>query len=428
MGNVDAGKSSFIGVMEKNVLDDGNGYARSLITRIQHERDTGRTSTHSPHYLVNNGKITTLIDLCGHEKYLKTTMFGVMGLFGDYGLIMIGANSGITGMTTEHIALLVANKIPFMVILTKIDLCPPNILAIVKKDLERIAKRNRKEIFYFEDDQPQQSEMPSCIIEAFSERNFNVMPVIMVSNKTGHNINFTRSLLTSIKPNLKISDSQNHPVMYIDSIFSVQGIGIVLSGTVKFGSIHLGQKVLIGPVNRTYVSVTIKSIHNCVRDPISILNANETGSIGIRLDTKGSYSREMFKKGQVAITDLDFAMKHTCLSFNCDVAIFNHPTTIRNGYQTVIHAGTVRQTAKFKIDSEKILRTNSKENIGVKFVSRPEFILPGTLFMFRDGRTKGMGRVISITPFSEDTFEPITKSGSRSRRTRSERKKLLETK
>jgi len=141
LGNVDAGKSSFVGVMEKNVLDDGNGYARSLITKIKHEQDTGRTSTHSPHYLIKNNEITTLIDLCGHEKYLKTTMFGVMGLFGDYGIVMVGANMGICEMTKEHIALLVANRIPFMIIVTKIDICPANVMANLKKNIQSIAKK-----------------------------------------------------------------------------------------------------------------------------------------------------------------------------------------------------------------------------------------------------------------------------------------------
>jgi len=120
---------------------------------------------------------------------------------------------------------------------------------------------------------------------------------------------------------------------------------------------------------------------------------------------------------------MDFALKNTCYSFNCDVAIFNHPTTIRNGYQTVIHLNTIRQTAKFKIANDKVLRTNSKENIDIKFLQRPEFMLPGTLFMFRDGKTKGMGRVNSGIPFTEDSLDPVTRSKKGSIK-RSERKKV----
>ncbi len=439
LGNVDSSKSTTIAVLEKNVLDDGNGYARSLITKIKHEQDTGRTSTHSPHYIIKNNEVTTLIDLCGHEKYLKTTMFGVMGLFGDYGIIMVGANMGICGMTTEHFALLIANKIPFITIVSKIDICPPNVLSVVKKDLERIAKRNKKEIVYFEENEEvingsYLKDAHKSIIEAFQERKTTIMPVIMTSNKTGHNINFVKELITSIRSQaylerkgIVIPDSnsltKNYPmIMYIDSTFSVTGIGIVLSGTVKYGSISLGQKVFLGPVNNTYITITVKSLQNCVSENVTMLQENESGSIGIRLDTKGSYTREMFSKGQIVTSDPDFAMKNTCYTFNCDVAIFNHPTTIRNGYQTVIHCGTIRQTGRFKIPDDILLRTNSKQNINIKFIQRPEFILPGTLFMFRDGRTKGMGRVNSGVPFTEDTFEPNTKV-KKGNRKRAERKK-----
>lgn len=244
----------------------------------------------------------------------------------------------------------------------------------------------------------------------------------MISNKTGYNIQFVKELLTSIKSRsylertnqINIStnvQTANYPtIMYIDSTFSVTGIGIVLSGTVKYGSLCLGQKVFLGPINNTYINITIKSLQNCISENVNMLKKDETGTIGIRLDTKGSYTREMFSKGQIVTTDMNFAMDNTCYTFNCNVAIFNHPTTIKNGYQTIIHCGTIRQTAKFKIEEEKILRTNSKENINIKFLCRPEFILPGTLFMFREGRTKGIGRINYVVPFKEDKYEPIKKN------------------
>lgn len=440
LGNVDSGKSSTIGVLEKNILDDGNGYARGLIAKFKHEQETGRTSSHTPHYLVNNGEITTLVDLCGHEKYLKTTMFGVMGLFADYGIMIVGSNMGITGMASEHFALLIANRIPFIVLFSKIDLCPSNIMHNVKKDFERIAKKNKKEVIYFEDDEKELNgsylkEAHKSIIEAFQDKKTSIIPVIMTSNKTGHNINFVRELIISIRsksylqkkgliqPIINQKHSEYPLIMYIDNTFSVTGIGIVLSGTVKYGELKLGQKVYLGPIDGSYITVIIKSMHNCISENVESIRENETGSIGIRLETKGAFTRESFSKGQIITTDVNFAMKYTCYSYNCDVAIFNHPTTIRNGYQTVLHCGTISQACKFKIKNNIILRTNSKENIDIKFMQRPEFILPGTLFMFRDGRTKGMGRVNSVIPYTEDTLDPIFRT-RRQRLKKSERRKL----
>ena len=138
------------------------------------------------------------------------------------------------------------------------------------------------------------------------------------------------------------------------------------------------------------------------------LPADSSGSIGIRLDTKGSYTREMFSKGQVVTSDFNFGMKHTCYSFGATVAVFNHPTTIKNGYQTVVHSGTIRQAAKFFIEGDKVLRTGSKEDIKIRFVARPEFLLPNTMMVFRDGRCKGLGKILSITPFHEEKKEDRT--------------------
>ena len=57
-------------------------------------------------------KIVNFLDLCGHEKYLKTTIYGMMskllfnsGYSPDYCMIIVGSNSGLIGMSREHIML-----------------------------------------------------------------------------------------------------------------------------------------------------------------------------------------------------------------------------------------------------------------------------------------------------------------------------------
>ena len=44
-------------------------------------------------------KVVTFIDLAGHEKYLKTTIFGMTGHAPDFCMLMVGSNAGIIGMT-----------------------------------------------------------------------------------------------------------------------------------------------------------------------------------------------------------------------------------------------------------------------------------------------------------------------------------------
>ena len=61
----------------------------------------------------------------GHEKYLKTTLFGLTGLMPDYCLLVVGSNMGVQLMTREHISIACALNIPMFVAVTKIDICPP---------------------------------------------------------------------------------------------------------------------------------------------------------------------------------------------------------------------------------------------------------------------------------------------------------------
>mmetsp|Transcript_13517 Transcript_13517/g.6666 ORF Transcript_13517/g.6666 Transcript_13517/m.6666 type:complete len:108 (+) Transcript_13517:299-622(+) len=82
----------------------------------------------------------TFLDLCGHEKYLKTTIFGMVGCLPDYALIVVGTNMGVTRMTKEHLGIALALKIPVFIVLTKIDICPENIYKQTLNTLVKILK------------------------------------------------------------------------------------------------------------------------------------------------------------------------------------------------------------------------------------------------------------------------------------------------
>ena len=112
IGNVDSAKSTTISVIANNKLDDGKGGARSMILKHPHEKDTGRTSSVTQHYIKTKDKIIGFIDLAGHEKYLKTTVSGLNGFFIDYAMVTIGLDRGLVGMAKEHLALALALKIP----------------------------------------------------------------------------------------------------------------------------------------------------------------------------------------------------------------------------------------------------------------------------------------------------------------------------
>jgi GTPase len=63
-------------------------------------------------------------------------------MFPDRGIVVIGANTGITKLTKEHIGLMLCIKIPFMRIITKIDMAPENIYNDLQVTLKKLLQRN----------------------------------------------------------------------------------------------------------------------------------------------------------------------------------------------------------------------------------------------------------------------------------------------
>ena len=145
-----------------------------------------------------SSKIVTLIDLCGHEKYLKTTMFGLVGMVPDYSMIIVGANMGISRMTREHLGITLALKIPFFVVLTKVDMCPDNIYKETVETLMKVLKSggcNRKPIIIKTDE-----DIKTCASALTTDR---ICPIFSCSSVTGDNVDkLTQfiSLLTNRKP------------------------------------------------------------------------------------------------------------------------------------------------------------------------------------------------------------------------------------
>lgn len=71
---------------------------------------------------------------------MKTTIFGMTGHMPDYCMLMIGANAGVVGMTKEHLGLALALNVPVFVVVTKIDMCPSNVLQETLKVLLKLLK------------------------------------------------------------------------------------------------------------------------------------------------------------------------------------------------------------------------------------------------------------------------------------------------
>ena len=61
-----------------------------------------------------------LTDLAGHERYLKTTLYGLTSGAPSCVILIVGANAGLIGMSKEHLAIALALSVPVVVCITKV--------------------------------------------------------------------------------------------------------------------------------------------------------------------------------------------------------------------------------------------------------------------------------------------------------------------
>ena len=106
--------------------------------------------------------------------------------------------------------------------------------------------------------------------------------------------------------------------------------------------------------------------------------------------------RNMIKKGMVLIDSKDKWEKNIVREFEAEIFILQHSTTIKTGYSPVIHCGPIRQSAKIKLVNEDCLRSKEKSKVIFKFRNHSEFLEENMMFFFRDGNTKGVGKIVKL--------------------------------
>uniref|UniRef100_A0A1I7XG25 Tr-type G domain-containing protein n=1 Tax=Heterorhabditis bacteriophora TaxID=37862 RepID=A0A1I7XG25_HETBA len=330
-------------------------------------------------------ELITFIDLAGHEKYLKTTIFGMTGHMPDYTMLMVGANMGIIGTTKEHLSLALSLSVPVSIVVTKIDMCPPQILEETMKNIGRLVKsagarklpvmvRNTNDVIH-------------AAINFPSKR---VCPIFQVSNVEGTNLDLLRQFL-NIVPLRRALCGDDPAHFQIDDVYWVEGVGTVVSGTVLAGTIKVNDTLLLGPNSvGEFVPLPVKSIHR-KRMPVSSVRCGQTASFALRKVTK----RDV-RKGMVMVDPRLEPM--ASMSFEAEVLILHHPTTIKPNYQAMLHIGSIRQTATLVSMNKDVLRTGDRDRVLFKFIRLPEYIRPGTRMVFREGRTKAVGTVVHVIP------------------------------
>ncbi|GAB7363936.1 hypothetical protein MBLNU230_g4498t1 [Neophaeotheca triangularis] len=424
VGNVDAGKSTLLGVLVKGGLDDGRGKARVNLFRHKHEMESGRTSSVGMEIMgfdtkgdvvvsgvpgrklsweeigKRSAKVISFTDLAGHERYLRTTVFGLLSSEPNYCLLMVAANNGLIGMSKEHLGIALALNVPVMVVVTKIDICPPHILQQTLTQLTKILKSPgaRKIPIFIK-------SREDCVNTAAQFVSQRICPIFQVSNVTGDSLPLVREFL-NILPHHGKYDTTAPFEFHVNDHFSVPFVGTVVSGVVKSGIVHAGDTVLIGPDSLgQFATTTIRSIER-KRIPVPACSAGQSASFALR-----RVRRKDVRKGMVVLPaksdsnpNAPIVQPKVFREFVAEVLILSHATTIRTKYQAMLHVGPVSQTCAIIDIDRAYIRTGDRAKVAFRFVQRPEFLAVGDRILFREGRTKGLG---ILTQIGYDPAKPL---------------------
>lgn len=416
LGNVDAGKSTLLGVLTHDELDNGRGRARLNLFRHLHEIQTGRTSSISHEILGFNSqgevvnycesrtaediceqsaKLITFIDLAGHHKYLKTTIFGLTGHSPDFAMLVIAGNAGIVGTTKEHLGLAMALKVPTFVIVNKTDVCLPFVIDQTLRLLERLLKSpgcNKVPVIVRTED--------DVIVAATNFITNQVTPVFTASCVTGENLDLVKRFLNLVPPARSPLDqeklAQEFAEYQIDEIFNVPGTGPVVGGTLERGVLREADQLLIGPsLDGGFHAVTVTSVKRN-RAPCRVVRAGQAASVAL-----SGIDRTMLRRGMVLLDPVQ--KPRSCQGFWADVFLLFHTTSIGKRFQATVYIANVIQTAVIEDMNKDSLRTGQRAKVRFRFMKQPEYLRNGSRIFFREGHTKGVGQVMSLIYHNDNT-------------------------
>jgi elongation factor 1-alpha len=405
IGHVDHGKSTLLVSLTTGDPDDGKGKMRMFSDFLPHEIERGLSAelSHLIYGFTEKGEVlhmrnpldkkemAHLIDKCykfisfvdcpGHAPWLRTAIRGILGQKIDYALLTIAAEDGITPITKEHLGIAFGMKYPVIVVITMVDKVSKEKVKRIEKELYQLV-RAVGHIPYRIKEKEDVNTIATKMAHGF------VVPLLRTSAVTMEGLDVLSHLLFKLPPTATEEEYKKPFLLYIDKVFSVKGVGTVITGTVSEGVVKKGQDLLLGPLKGEFKKVRALSImqHHY------LMNQATVGDL-IGIAIKG-VKHEDIKRGMVVT---DAVQGIATKEFEAEVFILNHPTRIKEGYEPIIHLRTISESAQFvTIYDKAFLSTGDMARVKIKFKYNAHFIREGDQFLFRESRSKGLGGITKV--------------------------------
>ncbi len=356
-GHIDHGKTSLIKAVTGTNTD-----------RLKEEQKRGITIELGFASLdLPSGRHLGIIDVPGHEKFVKNMVAGATGI--DIVTMVIAADEGVMPQTREHMEICSLLGVKHgMVALTKIDMVDEEWMELVSEDIREFT------------------------VGTFLED----APIIPVSSTTGQGLNeFVEALdaLSEVVPERSSSGLFRLPV---DRVFTMKGFGTVITGTLISGRIGVGETIMIYP-GEISSKVRGLQVHN---QSVETAGAGMRTAINFQGLEKASINRgDMIGRENTLIPSYMVDLELTYLASN--------KKPMKNRTQVRFHTGTSESMGNLILLDRDELTPGETIPAQIR-LEEPVSLIRDDRFVVRSTspvRTIGGGKVLNPIPGKHKRFQ-----------------------
>lgn len=324
--------------------------------RLAEEKERGMTIELGFAFLeLPSGNTVSIVDVPGHERFVKTMVAGVTGI--DFVVLAIAADEGIMPQTSEHIDILSVLKME------------SGIVALTKADLvnDEMIKERKEEI-----------------TQALKGTSLEGVEILPVSSVTGDGI---EELVNKIDELTTITSKRSSQALFrlpVDRVFTMTGHGTVVTGTVFGGLIRKGDMVDVLP----------EGLSSKVRN-IQVRNLNVDEAVAgdrCALNLTG-IEKEELKRGTVVV---EKGKAMPVILVDAVVQMVQGSEELLHNQRVHLHTGTSSVLARVRIIGEDRIKASDKGYVQLR-LEEPIVALRGDGFILRSYspvRTIGGGKIL----------------------------------
>jgi selenocysteine-specific elongation factor len=355
-GHIDHGKTSLIKALTGIDTD-----------RLKEEKERGITiELGFAHLLLPGGQRLGIVDVPGHEKFVKNMVAGATGI--DIVALVIAADEGVMPQTREHLEICELLKVRHgLVVLTKIDMVEPDWLELAREDVS----------------------------EYLSNTFLADAPIIEVSSITGQGLEDLVQALDKLVQEIPQRETGHVFRLPIDRVFTMKGFGTVITGTTVSGKIRVGDEITIYPHG---TNAKIRGIHVHNRE-VNEVQAGLRTAVNLQ-----GVERDSIQRGDIAATK-------GCLRPTYMVDVFldhlpSAPRKLKNRAKVRFHTGTSEVISTLVLMDREELEPGESCLAQIR-LDAPTTVLKGDRYVLRSYspvRTIGGGEVLNPLPAKKRRF------------------------